>query len=551
MKKFKNCNQKALIQALEIALNLNFYGKRLMSKKVEVAEQIHEDLELSDNIGISTIVDYLEENRPVKQEKAKKELEPLIPTFAGNTQQRDESVQILPAGRYIISSAQNNTTPHASFEALKQLAVHLKATLLLMPIKYTTTLESRERKTPTFNHVFDDYMLHDDAFIGGRSGVRLAVSACVLPTAKQPINTAKNMNTGEALTIVASPKQQMMTLPRPKGAKHRWLYTSRAVTTRHYTDSRAGGEAEQDHVFGGIYIEVMEDGTIKHQELQAEENSGNVFAPMLNESINLGVVVEAMVLGDLHCEKMCADSLNRALDEIEQYNPKEVILHDTLDFMSRNHHNRNSGRFLYQMGQRTVIDDLRETIAIINRIAEDANSSVESVFIVCSNHDLALDLWLDCPHYKADQDILNAKTYYFLKHAILEHIDLGSDDLNVFDLACRKLADQVGELSSKVTFGVLDEQHVINGFEVGQHGHCGSGGARGSARTFKGYQMPIITGHTHAPQRNGAQLTVGVTGSLEMGYNKGGSAWDRANALILSNGISLLAPTYRINEIQY
>jgi len=132
----------------------------------------------------------------------------------------------------------------------------------------------------------------------------------------------------------------------------------------------------------------------------------------------------------------------------------------------------------------------------------------------------------------------------------MDHIDNSEERLNVFDLACRELSDQVGELPENIQFGHLDQQFKINGVECGQHGHNGSGGARGSARTFKGYQMPIITGHTHSPQKNGNQVTVGVTGSLEMGYNKGGSAWDRANALILESGIILLVPVYKINEPQ-
>ena len=551
MKNFKNSAKSTQDLALQLAIDLNFYGKRLASTKRAVVECIIEELALDDSIAVSSIMEFIEDNRPVKATKGEKApLEPIVPTFKGQTQQRDESLTVLPCGRYIVSSAQNNTLAHASLAKLEQLADQCDATLLLMPIKYTTTLEQRERKEPTFLGDLDKYLVHENCFIGSRQGVRLAVTASILPTAKQPINTAKRLNTGEALTVVASPKAQIVTLPRPKGANHRWCYTTRTVTQRHYTDSRAGDEAEQDHAFGGLFLEVYDDGTIKHLELFADETTGEVFS---GDNSN-GLAVDAIVLGDLHCEKMCHNSLDRSLAQIERYQPKAVVLHDVLDFMSRNHHNRNSGRFLYQMGSRSVIDDLRETVAILNKIATVGSShhseGIEEVFIVFSNHDDALSQWLDCPHYNSDLDPINAKTYHFLKYSILEHIDLGHDDLNVFDLACRKLAEQVGELDERIVFGYLDEQKVINGFEVGQHGHHGSGGARGSARTFKNYQMPMITGHTHSPLRDGNLLTVGVTGSLEMGYNKGGSAWDRANAFLLSNGTAVLVPTYLINEPQ-
>lgn len=87
--------------------------------------------------------------------------------------------------------------------------------------------------------------------------------------------------------------------------------------------------------------------------------------------------------------------------------------------------------------------------------------------------------------------------------------------------------------------------------ELGQHGHLGTGGARGSLQSFIKYRMPTITGHTHSPERAGQNLVVGVTGSLEMGYNKGGSKWDRANAFVFDNGLTTLEPLYAIGENQY
>lgn len=545
-KNFKYCAESTRHQAVQLATDLNYWGKRLISTKRAVVEQICAELILDDSISFSSIIDYLEASKPTATAKAKAEQAPLVPTFAGQAEHRDNDLKVLPCGRYLVTSAQNNTTPHSSFKNMLNLANEISAEVLVMPIKYTTTLEQRERKEPTYHRDFLPYLVQDNAFIGSRSGVRLAVTANILPTAKQPINTAKRLNAGEAITIVASPKAQTVTLPRPKGSAHRWAYTTRTATTRHYTESRAGDEAEQDHCFGALVVEVFDTGEIAHFEVIADEAGKLHHAVPTSQGFQ---PVEAMILGDLHCEKMCVESLARTVQHIKKYKPNEIILHDTLDFMSRNHHNRNSGRFLYQMGSRTVIDDLASAIRVLNMIARC--ESVKQVFIVASNHDDALSQWLDCPHYNADQDVLNAKTYYYLKHAILEHIDLGHDQLNVFDLACRKLADQVGELSDKIVFGHLDEQHQINGFECGQHGHLGSGGARGSQRTFRGYQMPMITGHTHSPARDFQTLTVGVTGSLEMGYNKGGSAWDRSNALIFESGQAVLCQTYLINELQY
>jgi hypothetical protein len=555
MKQVKTLSQERLTHLLNLATNeFNFFGKRTRDTRLTCAEQILRECELIAVVESADLVEWLADKKPVPVAKVKAEklatlAEPLEPTFNGEIEHRDSKMEVLPAGVYIISSAQNNTLPHPFLLSLELLADTLDAKLLLMPIKYTTTLEGLERKTPTYDKAVKPYLLENNIWLGGRGLVRLAVEANIVPTAKQPINTAANLNSGEGLTIVASPKKQLKTLPRPKDGSHRWVYTTGTCTQRHYTDTRAGEEGCNSHVFGAIVVNVTQDGKIEHCEIVADESGAFYYGLYRYDGLELSQIhkTPALVLGDLHCEKMCQSSLARSLAQIEEYQPSQVILHDTLDFMSRNHHNRGSGRFLYQMGTRAVIDDLNDTVKIINEIAEQT----DSVFIVCSNHDLALDSWLDCPNYRADSDIVNAKMYYFLKHAILECIDEGTDFI-MLELALEKLVSQLDEpLADNVTFGRLDMSHKVQGFECGSHGHQGNSGARGSQRAFKMYQMPWISGHTHSPARDGDVLTVGVTGSLEMDYNKGGTSWDRANALIYPNQTAVLIPTYAIGEAQY
>jgi len=556
MKQVKNLSVATQAALLNLAQNeFNYYGKRTRSTRLTCAEQMLRECELIGTVESADLVEWLAENKPAPapaKEKAEKVNAPLVPTFNGELMHRDDIMQSLPDGVYIISSAQNNTLPHPTLKSLKTLAGVLEAQLLLMPIKYTTTLDSLERKTPTYDDSVTPYLVENNIWLGGRGCVRLAVGANILPTAKQPINTAANLNKGESLTVVASPKKQLKTLARSKDGAHRWVYTTGSCTQRHYTDTRAGEEGCDSHTFGALVVTVNE-GYVEHQEIVADESGAFYYDMACYDGFNITEIhkTPALVLGDLHCEKMCENSLVRALAQIDIYQPSQVILHDTLDFMSRNHHNRNSGLFLYTMGSRSVLDDLNDAVHVVNRIA----AQCDSVFIVCSNHDLALDSWLDDPKYNADKDPINAKTYYFLKHAVLEAIDSGDEldapRLAMFDLAITKLVEQLAEpLASNVIFGRLDMSHKINGFECGSHGHLGNSGARGSQRSFKAYQMPWISGHTHSPARDGNVLTVGVTGSLAMGYNKGGTMWDRANALILPNDTAVLIPTYAIGEQQ-
>lgn len=544
MKQFKNLSQPTQKEVLAEIADLNYYGKRLKSKKLEVCENALLSCDLSLDVDALDLANWLDANQPAKAPTTKAEKAEIEPTFRGSEVERDALIKVLPVGRYIVTSAQNNTAPHAVFSNLVIEAQKNSAQLLVMPIIYNHPLEKDQKGATAYHPDFDEYLLHDNVFIGSRDGVRLAVTANILPTAKQPINTAVHNSAGESVTVVASPKCQTKTLNRMKGSRHRWAYTSRCSTIRHYIKKRAGDEAEKDHTFGALYFEVFADGKILHQEIIANEQ-GEIINPITRA---LPQKVVGMVAGDLHCEKMSKDSLNRLINQVDTFKPETLVCHDVLDFMSRNHHNRQSGRFLYQMGSRTVIQDLTDTVNILNLLS----LQVDQLFIVFSNHDDALSQWLDSPHYNPDQDPLNAKTYHLLKYSILDFIDnkTTDDELNCFSLACEKLAGQVPTLAKNIVFGDLDQKELIASVEVGQHGHIGTGGARGSVRTFKGYGMPIVIGHSHSPNRDGTVVQVGVTGSLEMGYNKGGSAWDRSNALIFENGLISMIQPYLINDCQ-
>lgn len=561
MKQVKNLSQE--IQAIILTLaaeEFNFFGKRTRDTRLATAEKVLRDssVDLISEVECADLVEWLIANKPVKAttaKKAKVSQEPIEPTFTSQAE-RDSDMPILEAGLYVISSAQNNTVPAPAFNALQSFAMLMGANLLLMPIKYTTTLEQRERKTPHYHADLNDYMITENSWIGGRGAVRLAVMANIVPTAKKPINTAVDLNNGEGLTLVASPKAQTQTLQRPKnGGVHRWAYTTRSITARHYTESRAGDTAANSHSFGGVLIHVHSNGMIEHTEIVISEDGQTLICGLDaydfrgGECIPANIPPAAIVLGDLHCEKMCDDSFGRSIAQITETQAPVVVIHDTLDHMSRNHHNISSSRFTYLMGNRTVLDDLTECINYINQIAEI--ETVNTVFMVRSNHDLALDQWLDSNHYNPATDGQNQKTYHFLNYLIRECMDSGQEEeINAFKIACENI-DELPRISDKIVYGQLDESYSIAGVEAGQHGHLGSGGARGSLQTFIKLRMPTVTGHTHSPARDGVNLVVGVTGSLEMGYNKGISMWDRANALIWDSGLTNLQPTYDIGENQY
>lgn len=542
------------VAILKLAKDANFWGKRLGNVKREIAISIRDELKIEIN-GI-VLAEWLDDNKPVKPTVAKSHKaeaeQDLEPTMAGSEFGRE--FENLDDGMYIITAGQNNTVAHPVLDTLLSMANEYQAEFGIMPIKYTATLEGRQRKTPVYNAEVKKHLLDDlDTWLGGEGSVLLANSAQILPTAKQPINAAERLNMGESMTVVASPRRQAKTLSRQKNGAFRWVYTTGICTLKHYTDSRAGAEAEAEHCFGGLLIEVK-DGLVNHRRLTADANGviidqGSVFYPNGDIKAYNDVFEQrpVIVLGDLHCEKMDDDSWSRALNFVESTNPSLVVVHDALDFMSRNHHNREDWTFLYQMQNRTVIEDLTDVINYLNELA-----AIAPVFIVESNHDLALDSWVRDNKFDVRKDPQNARTYHALMLAYIEAMDNGElGDLAKMDLAFRGLADKLPELSDNITFGKIDSQHINFGYDTGMHGHVGTGGARGSAVSFKKMRIKTVTGHTHSPFEDFNTVVVGVTGSMEMGYNKGGTTWDRANAVLYPNSTHQLVPMYLIGESQY
>jgi len=80
-----------------------------------------------------------------------------------------------------------------------------------------------------------------------------------------------------------------------------------------------------------------------------------------------------------------------------------------------------------------------------------------------------------------------------------------------------------------------DDSLVIGGVEHGMHGHLGPSGARGNPKNLRTVGK-ANTGHTHSAGIIEGIYTAGVFGNLDMGYNKGLSAWSNSFIVTYQNG---------------
>lgn len=534
---------------LKEASELNFWGKRIRDTKLAVCESIIRNLGLdAASIECSELADWLTENKPVSATKPKARAESNklpVGTLTGSAQKARLETTVLDGNTFVVTCAQNNTEVNPVFNQLEQLAEKLGGSLVVMPVHYNKAAFSQavESKTENFANEVQPFLLESNVWLGGLGGVLLQVDAAVLPTAKQPVNAAIQLNAGEAVTVVASPKQDMQQIAvmLGQGDNLRQAWTTGICTQYNYTRSRAGAEAESGHKFGGLIIRVT--GNTAHVTNIYQGDDGSLLHWEL-ESVPVDVV-----LGDLHCEM---EDKQVTLDTQEWLNVLDVeniAAHDILHFATASHHNRKSAKHNYAMlsAGHNVAKDLEKVADVINSYS----ALCEQLFCVESNHNSAIDNWLDDTSAYIN-DAGNNKTWLMLNYGLRDCIDNGVELTGGLELALSdswEYANELGiDLDSNITFGHKHKRENWSGVEVSQHGHKGQNGSFGSTALFGKSGLTMVTGHTHTPAIRGKAFTVGVTASLDQFYNRGGlSSWNHANAVIMPNGTVQLVTLYPLN----
>ena len=514
-------------QIIGMAKGLNYWGKKLDTRRRDVAGQIAD--EFTNGQGISDLIAYLDANKPAKEkaEKIHAAIGPVDPEFSHTDHHYGTAPRLDGDRPAIVYAVQNNASIcDPVMKTIHQVAAELDAEIIPCRIGYIV-----DKDRDSLDHV-PAGTLRDPFWIGGH----LVLAGDVIPTAKKPINHAKLASNGRPLTILPHTRQQAESLPRAKGSPESWAITTGAATLPRYRQGRAGAEAHADHALGFSIVEP--DGSFR--QIQLDENgigyhAGIRFSPDGITDQSGGV----LVLGDIHAEKMDHAFLAKTAELIETIKPDHIVIHDLFDMTSRNHHNRQSGIFIASQGDRTVADDLRDAIAILDEI--NCANPYSVIYVVNSNHDRALDTWLDDPSVDPRKDAANLPLWCDLQKMRFQ-IAMAGDPLPVtLESAILSLDDHgsFGDLDfSRIKFLSEDESLIIGGIEYGQHGDRGINGARGGYTAFEKLGSCYVIGHSHSGYKNGKRVAVaGVTGSLDMGYNKGASSWSHSHVYVGPDGI--------------
>lgn len=440
--------------------------------------------------------------------------------------------------RFILTSAQNNARVHEGFwENLNAFADHIDAKVLVSFSVYDKTgyrgiVPKGETKIARQDIWWDGAF--DGHVVNKRVQLARRLSFCgeldILATAADPLS-GLDAYCGRSSVIVPHNKFRFKCVESRKHQMPKELYTTGSATHKRFIQRKTGQVAQFHHVIGALLVEVDEDGFfwVHHLNAEADGSFQCLDAYVTDGFVTTGLRVEGLILGDVHHEKLDEDVADTTLDEIVPYlRPNNIVLHDLIDFTSRNHHNLKDPLFQVKVKATCVRTEIGMAARFLKRVAKAADCGRglhdQRITVVESNHDEALLRWIKETDWKADPQ--NAAFYLELALQSVRMVHAPSFNILRYAMKSTPVAE----------FLQVDDSFEIAGIECGMHGHIGPSGARGSPKGFSRLGFKSFTAHTHTPSIVDGCYTVGVMGSLDMGYNRGPSKWMHTHGIIYKNG---------------
>lgn len=416
--------------------------------------------------------------------------------------------------KYIITSAQEEAPINSSFfNNLKTYALSLGAEVLVIPYA----------RGKYFGKKGLDVTVLDTGATIVKKDLKLGeyLQARVMAIGGQQINPLTGIDrfvASNKSAIVGSPKQFLRCVAMVN--KHnlpKVLLSTGTITQPQYRNSAQGVKAEIDHVYGFIYVEVLDNGMFNYRPVRADKNGH--FQDMTYTSKPSIKGVEAMVLGDLHAYSIDPTVWDKTLTLIDELKPKNIFIHDIWDGASVNHHEEHN--YIKQVGKPTIQEEAKLTADILQQLRDITKAKIH---IVKSNHDEWLDDYLDKGKYHKDSQNLKLAA-----NLLVDKVE-GKDPVKTLIQRNLRTSKGIVWLNRLNTL-------KIKGFECGQHGDKGPNGSKGNHKSGPKIWGAAMLGHEHTPAILNDVYVVGTSTYLRLPYSSSGpSSWMNTHGIIYSNG---------------
>lgn len=419
--------------------------------------------------------------------------------------------------RYIITSASPGCNPSLAFlKAIKTYCKLNKAEHLIVP---TQGLYKQDQLDKTLS--FYGKILQVDTVLNSNLVISLLP---INPEQIDPITGLDRLTNNRSSAIYGSPKQRLKSIASPSNDYPRVLMTPGSCTRPYKAKTKRCVIAQQDHLIGGIVVEVVNDKLYHFRQVQASQDGSfiDLGYKYSKDSKKSKVETSAVIPGDWHTGYTDPVVRNAVVEMCQMLKPNHLVLHDFFDGISVNHHIDHKYLTRALMGSQNNLE--AELKMAAKELASLSKLPSKSTIIVKSNHDEFIDRWLDAGSYVQDKE----------NHIIgLELALAKARGQDVLEYGLKKYVSL-----PKVRFLKTDESVKLTSkqIEVGQHGHLGPNGARGSSISLEKAYGKSVTGHSHSPEIQRGSYVMGTSSYLKLNYNKGPSSWMQTACIIYANG---------------
>lgn len=464
------------------------------------------------------------------------------------TERREELPPPGKIKRYILTSAQNNTSIHKKFWSnVLAMATHYSAKIMVGTFSYNQNhygklAVKRGKDKPAESCLWYDPAVSeyfDDNRVELAPGLMWCGESNIQPTEENPLSGLESYAHG-ASAIFPHTKLEMRSIAVPMGMQVKLNYTTGCVTLMNYVQKKAGLKAEHHHRYAFLIVEVDSKGNWWIRQVAARKDGRTIQD--LNVLVADGAVVstqakvEAITWGDLH--SACAESwvVEESLNMLDTLQPKFQFLHDIMEGASVNRHVRNY-KLVHERFHTWLrgLHCLETELLITKKQLERYMRPWCKTIVPDSNHDgFWLKAWLSDFDYRTDPG--NAELFLKLQAFMYSEIRAGKlpKDVNITEYAF-KIA--TGMKPGTIKFLTPDESFLVcKDIECGMHGHLGPNGAHGSPNNLCKIGKKATTAHTHSCGIYHGLYVAGTTSQLKWSYNYGPSSWSHAHVVAYPNG---------------
>lgn len=386
----------------------------------------------------------------------------------------------------------------------------------------------------THKHYSEEVMAVADKFVTEyhiNDNVKV-LEAQIPPMCPDPIALALRLAKDSSL-ILASPKQDLRSLPVLNTDKPKSIWTTGVLTSRLYPKTASGFKGELDSVLGGLILEV-DPKTDRFYCRQVQANSDGSFYDM-NKRYSATKVVPAkaayLYVGDVHSGFTLDYARKASIEMANDLGVKCVGGGDWMDCYSISHHHEKKIKTKVLKQERhdrkhvSTLQNELDTLAKELLLWVSKLKPGVTIDVIKSNHDEHLDRYIE--EQRWFNDFLNYRVSLDLAGAYLD----GKNPIQHW------VESNYPDLKGKINWLARDSAKRVSDkyILVSQHGDLGPNGSRSTNKNAEWSYLNCILGHSHSPS---VMRVVKRVGTLALGleYVIGASSHQVMNCAVYENG---------------